>query len=405
MSAMPRPTALFVLIVALVLLPGCGPDQLLGPTVTATPTNTPTPTSTPTLTLTPTLTPTATPTLTPTPFGGGGKILFGGCLADESMPVCLGYSPYLMDADGSNHTLLFEDIDCSYLHWSPDGTRFAFVHIRVYGDIDTGDLYVANADGSNPTLLTQMTSSGFLTYQWSPDSTKVAYESGDDTYVVNVPPSLDDDIREPVNLTNDPVGDMGAYTWSPDGERIAFAREHEGNWNIFVMNADGSDLIELTNDDGNEMTPAWSPDGEQIAFASFQGEDVASEICLLTISESDSVCITENDWPEYEPVWSPDGTKILFSAFRGDTSELYVIQVDGSNLIRLTDNEVNESQATWSRDGTMILFTQAGTIVEPFATMFTIHRINADGTDDIVLTDADRGDDQRLFAVSASWQP
>src|SRR3990172_1866268 len=74
---------------------------------------------------------------------------------------------------------------------------------------------------------------------------------------------MDADGGNPVNLTNNPAHD-GAPKWSPDGRRIAFVREAD----IYVMDADGTNVIRLTNDSYWDFAPAWSPDGSQIAFGS-----------------------------------------------------------------------------------------------------------------------------------------
>ncbi len=77
-------------------------------------------------------------------------------------------------------------------------------------------------------------------------------DGNEEVYVMNA------DGSSPVRLTNDPATDFGP-AWSPDGSRIAFSTFRDGNFEIYVMNADGSNPINLTNDPAEDLTPAWSP--------------------------------------------------------------------------------------------------------------------------------------------------
>jgi Tol biopolymer transport system component len=107
------------------------------------------------------------------------------------------------------------------------------------------------------------------------------------------------------NLTNNPAYDSGA-SWSPDGTRIAFEsdRDSSGSLDIYVMDADGSQVTRLTSGPGGESDPAWSPDGQRIVYSGQGGlytmnADGTSQTLLLAGLGA-------------RPVWSPDGTKIAF---------------------------------------------------------------------------------------------
>ena len=91
--------------------------------------------------------------------------------------------------------------------------------------------------------------------------------------------------------------------WSPDGTRIAFESNRDGNWEIYVMNHDGSDVQRLTDDPGNDLMPAWSPDGSLLAFQT--DRDGNWEIYLMSADGSNPIRVTNNDWKDSEPVWKP----------------------------------------------------------------------------------------------------
>jgi len=60
-------------------------------------------------------------------------------------------------------------------------------------------------------------------------------------------------------------------SWSPDGDHIAFASDRDGDWEIYVINADGTDLRQITDNDHGDWDPSWSPDGDHIAFTGRRG--------------------------------------------------------------------------------------------------------------------------------------
>jgi Tol biopolymer transport system component len=135
-------------------------------------------------------------------------------------------------------------------------------------------------------------------------------------------------------------------SWSPDGKRIAFMSQTwdvaGGNYEIFVMNADGSGVTRLTNFEGDDGWPAWSPDGTRIAFSSIRDDCAYSEAtdCESTgdIGEFHTLYVMNPDGSELThvsrvfgqfPVWSPDGEYI---AFTPAPEGIYVMRPDGSDL-------------------------------------------------------------------------
>jgi len=123
--------------------------------------------------------------------------------------------------------------------------------------------------------------------------------------------------------------------WSPDGSKIAFASNKNGNWDIFVVNADGTNLTQLTDSPANEVDPTWSPDGSMIAFISDnEGE---GDIYVMKADGSDVVNLTNSPSPERDPCWTTEGS-ILFTSLRNAGWEIYQMRSGGGGVRRLTSS-------------------------------------------------------------------
>ena len=255
---------------------------------------------------------------------------------------------YVMDADGTNPTNLTQNTDTDgwNLVWSPDGQRIAFTSER---DGNT-EVYVMDADGTNPTNLTQNAGDDWAPV-WSPDGQRLAFASNRDgnteVYV------MDADGTNPTNLTQS-TGDDWAPVWSPDGQRLAFASNRDGNTEVYVMDADGSDPTNLTQSAGDDWTPVWSPDGQRIAFAS--NRDGNTEVYVMDADGSDPTSLTYHFSGDWAPVWSPDGQRIAFLSNREGNTEVYVMAADGTNPTNLTQNAGDDWAPVWSPDGQRIAF-------------------------------------------------
>ena len=140
--------------------------------------------------------------------------------------------------------------------------------------------------------------------------------------------------------------------WSPDGKKIAFTTDRDGNREIYVVNADGSDALRLTADTAADYEPAWSPDGARIAFVSERAG--APGIFVMNADGTAPVRLTTTSEPETDPAWSPDGRIAFASQREGKTSDIYVINADGSGVTRLTTDGVHPA---WSPDGKTLAYS------------------------------------------------
>ena len=181
---------------------------------------------------------------------------------------------------------------------------------------------------------------------------RVAYSSharGEDDEIY----AIDADGANKVQLTDNSVDDTDPR-WSPDGTKIAYVTD-DGDREIAVMDADGSNQRRLTDNSVYDSFPRWSPDGTKIL--AYVTDDGDREIAVMDADGSDTQQLTSNDYPDTDPAWSPDGTKIAYTGIpsSGDL-ELFVVDADGTNRRQLTDNSFHSSKPAWSPDGTKIAF-------------------------------------------------
>jgi Tol biopolymer transport system component len=146
-------------------------------------------------------------------------------------------------------------------------------------------------------------------------------------------------------------------------DRIVFASNASGDYNIFAMDQDGSNRVQLTTMDTEDLNPAPSPDGTRIAFVSFDGALGGGDIYVMN---ADGTGVTQlTGLPgrfagvATAPSWSPDRQKILFTGFLAEYPDLFVMSADGSGWTNLThDNSVRDEYGAWSPDGRQIAFVR-----------------------------------------------
>ena len=261
------------------------------------------------------------------------------------------------------------------------------------------EIYVMAADGKNQRRLTNNPASDYSP-SWSPDGKRIAFVSRRDGHVHPIRGwstseiyVMDADGGNPQNLTNDPHHDWGP-SWSPDGKRIVFGSERDRgkdnphNTEIYVMDVNGKNQRNLTNNRTEEMYPAWSPDGERIAFSArreghvVHNLDITYEIYVMDTDGQNEQRLTENRNNDWSPSWSPDGERIAFASDRkGDWTnyDIYVMDADGGNQQKLTNDRGDDWLPSWSPNGERIAFMS-----------------ERDGNTEIYVMDADGGNLQNL---------
>lgn len=237
------------------------------------------------------------------------------------------------------------------------------------------------AEGQTPLPPPPQPSSGEIIFERTVDNNT-------DIYIMN------SDGLNQTNLTNNPAWDMHP-TWSPDGSKIAFVSDRAENRQIYIMNADGSNPIKVTSSIYAE-NPDWSGNENKIVFARyFGGSD--RDIYIMNADGSGQTRLT-NDSKSYFPSWSSDGSKIAFTGWDGDY-EIYVMNKDGSNKTNLTNNGFLkwDRWQSWFPDGTKIAFAsdKDNSSSDP-----DIYVMNADGSDQINLTNTPNDGD-----YYPSWSP
>jgi dipeptidyl aminopeptidase/acylaminoacyl peptidase len=265
---------------------------------------------------------------------------------------------------GANAQVTF-DVTC----WPPTTGRIAF------SDARRGWYEIYSVDSDGRTDLRRVSTvddvgATDLWPSWSPDGWKIAFTriQGKDEYDIYV---VNADGTGQAQLTHG-VGRDAYPSWSPDGSKIAFSSDGDepGILDIWVMNADGTGQTRLTEEGHNEQ-PSWSPDGSKIVFGSIR--DGVYEVYMMNADGTDQVNLTRSlntdDWPSGQAC-SPDGSQIVFVSARDGNWEIYLMNADGTDQRRLTDSEYADEPHAWSPDGTRILFTRNGLILS----------MNLDGT-------------------------
>jgi WD40 repeat protein len=127
--------------------------------------------------------------------------------------------------------------------------------------------------------------------------------------------------------------------------QLAFTSDRDGNSEIYVMNADGTGLINLTNNPAFDGYPAWSPDGSKIAFDT--NRDGNREVYVMSADGTGPINVTKSPAFDGHPAWSPDGSRITFTSGRDRNAEIYVMDADGTGLVNLTNNPGEDSDPAW----------------------------------------------------------
>jgi TolB protein len=164
---------------------------------------------------------------------------------------------------------------------------------------------------------------------------------------------LDANSGELVNLTRNPASDR-APAWSPNGQEIAFESDRDGNWELYVLSLKDRALNRLTDNLAYDGAPAWSPDGTKIAFESYRDGNL--EIYAVAADGGQPRRLTDDPAGDYDPAWSPDGQEIAFTSWRDGNKEIYVVAASGGEAENLSQNPADDEGPAWSPDGEALAF-------------------------------------------------
>ncbi len=252
-------------------------------------------------------------------------------------------------------------------------------YVREEPDSDTSTIHVMDlATGEQRQLLED--GEGFNeSPAISPDGTQVSFESdrtGDyELYVVNI------DGTDLIRLTDD-EGQDSQSDWSPDGSKLAFESDRDGDFDVYVLDLETEELSRLTDDDGWDGGPAWSSDGSTILFHSDRDNERFFDLWTMRPDGTEQERLLTDG---IEPTWSPDGTRIAYEfADSSDDRDVWLANSDGSQPEPLmNEDDAWEDDAAWLPDSSRILFTtdRTGT--------FHLHAVRPDGSDLTALTSGD----------------
>ena len=310
------------------------------------------------------------------PGGVTGTSGAGGAVANGSIYFRVGGAEggsriESIEPDGTDRHVMFPEdspVHFNRIAFSPDGTRIAFTNFLVgeYG-IETAD-----PDGSDIVRLTDGVNDSWAS--WSPNGSKILYSS------TRYDPSI------PACTPGDPH-EFGCPT------------------DIYVMDANGSNVVRLTDDPAGEFMPRWSPTGDRIAFVR-EGDPVAGTFEAVYVMDADGSnsrqVSSASGGSDFWPSWSPDGSKLVFAAIRFEDWGIWIVDADGSNEHRVYGGVGTDyvDDPIWSPDGKLIAFVGNPT-VDDYSPDDALYVMRPDGTGITPLADAPGVG----VAGDIAWQP
>ena len=256
------------------------------------------------------------------------------------------------------------------LGWSSDGTMLVFA--TKAGEQDAIHLQKVEDGGYDKVFKPDM--DAIYSPSCSPDGTKILFSGLSkgklDLYTIDI------ETEELTRLTHDFFDEVSA-SWSPDGSKIAFASDRlvvpykytidmmQDSYDIFTMNADGSDVKRITTDKYNDLSPSWAPDGEKLVFTS--DRNGVNNLYYIDLATSVVTPLTNLLTSASSPEWSPDGDRIVFTSFKEGGWDVYIVKrplkreltdeaLTPTNSRKLTE----ETYASAEPDSTPVLIVDEG---------------------------------------------
>jgi TolB protein len=252
---------------------------------------------------------------------------------------------WLMDYDGANQRPLTSLRSIALTpRWSPDASRIAFTCFKPMIRVTAAQICMYSMDTGKLVSFPQFKGSN-SSPSWSPDGSQIIFSSSmpgnPELYVSDANGS------RPRRLTNS-SGASTSATWNPKtGQTVVFVSDRGGVPQLYSMNSDGTSVSKFDLPDmGYVIDPAWSPNGQILAF-SWRRPNGNYDIYVMEAATSKIVEITRDAGRNERPSWAPDGRHIVFESTRGGTRQIWSMLADGSQPHQLTTTGHNESP-NWS---------------------------------------------------------
>jgi TolB protein len=250
----------------------------------------------------------------------------------------------IVDSDGANDVQVPADSNATSPAWDPSGNRLAYATYGGNARIMMTDL----ATGQWRTIQPKMWNVSPTTPIFAPDGQSILYaRSDDDSYstVWRVPLS-----GGAPTLVEKGRGISSSPSFSPDGRRIAFMTDRLGHNEVYIIDADGTNPVWITqiagdlNESSYRGEPDWSPDGVTVAFQS----RVAGSFQIMAVNLRDNVATRLTDEAENQsPSWAPDGRHIVFTSNRSGSDQLWIKDVR-SGVTRQLTYQSGAKYGAWS---------------------------------------------------------
>ena len=249
----------------------------------------------------------------------GGVVYFASDRRDHNFEI------YRIAGNGADARRLTTDLQHADLAPvpSPDGSKIAWER-EVAGNngVEEVELWVMNADGSNQQRVVQNGSEN-RSPSWGAGNSSLYFAS----FVTGNWEIFRVDLASgsTVNLTNDPYADQHPRV-SPDGQHVAFHTNRDVQFEIYVMNADGSDPHDVSNDAADDRYPSWSADGSRLVWSRYID---SFDLYTMKADGSDQHVVATTPYQELEASFSPDGASLVYQTNRYPPAGLEVISVGG----------------------------------------------------------------------------
>ncbi len=262
---------------------------------------------------------------------------------------------YLINADGANERLWLENPEgFSDMAWSPDGKSVALAQYDADGHSHIFVKDLRTGQQKNITAQWAGWRRSFGVPSWSPDGKWLAVTCSQLDVVHTDVCRMTADGDQLQILTRDAQRNHGSASWFPHNDKIAFTSAAQ----IFVMDRNGRNRVRLSQrEDVVDQSPAWSPDGTKIAFYSNRDAQnprrgIETDIYVMNADGSNVVRLTDHPSADRVPAWSPDGRWIAFMSLRDGTIQnanwnIYVMDANGENEMRVTDHPGLDGLPTW----------------------------------------------------------